>query len=182
MSIRHLLVLLIVGFSLEAVSAGNEQISGAFGLVLGDQYDPKRSYGKKSKETGLTLYSFRPKNNFRSFTKYAVSLTPSTKKIFLINAIAVFRNSSDCESELDLMSSMLEEKYGQPIKTTDRFDLNNTTVLIDQPEHGREILLKCSRLRSNVKLDIFYSDNNLKSLSEQEYKEIERKRLNDSGL
>jgi hypothetical protein len=182
MFIRRLFILLIVGFSLEALSAGNEQITGAFCIVLGDQYDPKRAYGKKSKETGLTLYSFRPKNNFRSFTKYAVSLTPSTKKIFLINALAVFRNSSDCESELDLMSSMLGEKYGQPIKTTDRFDLNNTTVLIDQPENGREILLKCSRLRSNVKLDIFYSDNNLQSLADQEYKEIERERLDDSGL
>ena len=96
--------------------------------------------------------------------------------------MAVFRDSSACESELDLISSILAEKYGELLKTEDFFDLNNTTVLIDQPEIGRAILLKCSRLRSNVKLDIFYSDNNLKSLSGQEYKELERERLDDSGL
>lgn len=167
---------------MEAVSAGNQQINGAFGLQLGDEYDTQRTYGKKSKETGLIFYSFSPKKKFRSFTRYAVSLTPITKKILSINALAVFRNSSDCENEMDLISPILAEKYGEPIKTEDAFDLNNTTVLIEQREIGREIVLKCSRLRSNVKLDIFYSDNNLKSLSEQEYKDLERKRLDDSGL
>ena len=80
MSIRRLFLLVILGFSLTAVSAGNEQISGAFGLQLGDEYDTQGAYGKKSKETGLISYSFRPKKEFRTFREYEVALTPITKK------------------------------------------------------------------------------------------------------
>ena len=138
---NRLFFVLIMGFSLNVAFAENEQISGAFGLQLGDEYDTRRTYGKKSKETGLTFYAFSPKKKFRSFSKYAVSLTPMTKKIFSINAIAVFRNSSACENELELISSMLAEKYGEPLKTEDFFDLNNTIVVIEQAEIGREILL-----------------------------------------
>ena len=93
-----------------------EQITGAFGLKLGDTFEvyltiakrnttnntlpkhPSKALAKLELTNNTPIYRFSPKNPFQSFTRYYVSITPKTHKIYKIWATNLIKDSKKCKN------------------------------------------------------------------------------------
>ena len=109
-----------------------EKIDRAFGMTLGDTFDTRGTRSTVSKQTGERIYWFKPGPEFKTFTKYFVSITPGSQKIYTIGGTRVFQTSEECENELDIVTSILAEQYGDPVKTKDMFNPKRINVVIAQ--------------------------------------------------
>jgi hypothetical protein len=158
---------------------GEQKIMGAFGVQLGDYFEPAESSIGTSKLTdGTPMYQFNPKNQFRSFGEYYVLITSKTHKVYCIWATGKSVNSETCEKEQDLIMDLLKKKYGNGEKQGfwDALEARKTI------RHGnRYIMSKCSGFM-DVSIEIRYYDTELVALAEKEHLEIESNKVDDSGL
>ena len=179
MFIRNIVFVIAVasGFTLTAAAGEIEKIERAFGMTLGDTFDIRGSRSTVSNQTGERIYWFKPGAEFKTFSKYFVSITPDSQKIYTIGGTRVFQTSEECENELDIVTSILAEQYGDPVKTKDMFNPKRINVVIAQQENERVLLIECDRLRTNVSLTVFYVDKQLKALAEQEARAVQRRGL-----
>ena len=176
-----LLTVAIISFALLVTCGqtyGAEKITGAFGMKLGDAFDPSSAIGRHELTDGTPMYQFRPKKQFRSFSRYYVMITPKTHKIYSIWGIGRMENDPTCKKEQELVMSILKKKYGQPKKK----DLTMSLFDAEMIDHGnRDIVCKCSGFM-DVTIDIRYTDRKLKELANKERIEQESEKLDSSGL
>lgn len=159
-------------------SLGQEKISGAFGMTIGEAFDPATAIGESELTDGTPLYRFTPEIEFRSFTRYFVMITPKTKKIYAIWATGPFKNTETAKKEQALVMEILRQKYGE-LKEPGLFDAMGDVLMID---HGdRYIVTKISGF-TDITFDIRYYDRELKELAEKERLELEAAKVDSSGL
>ncbi len=95
---------LIIGWlGLIVVNASAQNIEGAFGLKLGEVYE------KEVDENYVA--AFTPSEPVEPFTFYALSVVPSTKKIWLISAYADFNDFDKANRQKESLMRVIEKKY-----------------------------------------------------------------------
>ena len=157
---------------------GAEKIEGAFGKKLGDVFDPKKAIGLSRCEDGTPIYEFRPANSFRSFTRYYVLITPTSKKIYNIWGVGSAENTSVAQKEQAVIMEILQQKYGVKEKPG-VIDILGDVNTIKQGNRG--VVTKISGF-GNVQFHIRYYDSDLVKLAESERITEESKKVNKSGL
>lgn len=170
-----LLLLLLTPFS-QAIA--EEKIDGAFGITLGQSFDPTTAIGKASLTDGTPMYQFSPEKKFRSFSRYYVLITPKSHQVYAIWGIGNIENTATCKKEQKLLMAILKDKYGQE-KEKDLFSSLYDAEMITQGD--RYVMTKCSGF-SDVTVEIRYEDNKYEKLAENERIELESKKLDSSGL
>jgi hypothetical protein len=108
----------------------NIQISGAFGMSLGQLFDPDDAIAVATDDDGATYYQFSPVNPYSNFDNYFVAITPISHQVYYIGmttdelqfaaddlrfAADQLRNSNNpdaCQSVAVELSLALVEKYG----------------------------------------------------------------------
>lgn len=173
-------VTLMAAFVLSISSSviAEEKITGAFGIELGQNFNPREAIGKGSLTDGTPMYQFSPKKKFRSFSTYYVLLTPKTHKVYSIWAIGNTENDPSCKKEQALLMAILQKKYGK----VEQDQLFSSLYDIKQIDQGnRYVLTKCSGF-GDVSLDIRYKDKKLEEQAEKERIIIESEKVDSSGL
>jgi hypothetical protein len=171
-------LMFVLVFGVVFSAQAEEKISGAFGIKLGQVFDPSGAIGKGSLTDGTPMYKFNPKKKFRSFATYYVLITPKTHKVYSIWGIGSMENEPSCKKEQALVMAILQKKYGKVEKDqlfSSLYDMKN----IDQG--NRYVLTKCSGF-SDVSLDIRYKDKKLATLEENERILLESEKVDSSGL
>ena len=87
-----------------------EQITGAFGIKLGQIYPPENCIS----EGGVC--KFEPEKKVRAFTDYQVSGTTISHKVYNITASGDMKSLTDCIEEQSLIMAALEKKYGEMVE------------------------------------------------------------------
>ena len=107
----YLMSVLLFGavYSVEA----EEQITGAFGIKLG------QIYPLESCNPGGGTCKFEPEKKVRVFTDYRVSRTISSHKVYNISASGDMNSLTDCVDEQDMIMAALEKKYGDVVELPD---------------------------------------------------------------
>ena len=109
----HTMRLLLPILSLSDPAKEPQTIVGAFGLKLGDVFDPEKATGRtKSPEGKVIHYGIKPMIPFRSMHDYYVRITPKTKRIYAIWAKGVLGSSGAAKKEKTIILDFLKEKYG----------------------------------------------------------------------
>jgi len=100
------------------------QIVGAFGIKLGQRFDPSyATFTNKSQESittkgewvdiKLPLYGFKPKNPLSEFNNYNVVVTPLSNIVCSIRAWAGFASAASALAEYRKLSAALQEQHGK---------------------------------------------------------------------
>jgi hypothetical protein len=155
-----------------------DRIEGAFGLKLGDAFDPASAAGKGALTDGTPMHQFTPEKPFRSFKRYFVMITPKTNRIYSIWGIGDFENTPTAKQEQALILEILKQKYGEK-KKEGLMDQLSDIKQIDQGD--RSVVVKISGMM-DVTMDIRYYDEPLRKLAEKERLELEAKKVDSSGL
>ena len=156
--------------------SGADKIEGAFGKKLGDVFDPASAIG-----TLGSWYRISSTNGFRSFTRYYVMITPTTKRIYCITASGIAENPSSVMKEKALIMEILEQKYGPRVVRTKKDELIDPHGDANWIRQGaRSIHLKTSGVAGTFV--IYYSDNDLANVADQEMHAEEAGKVNKSGL
>ena len=171
-------LLLTLNLLFSSQTYGEEKITGAFGMKLGNYFDPSSAIGSTELTDGTPMYRFSPKKEFRSFDRYYVMITPKTHKIYGIWGIGKAENTEKCKKEQAIIMELLQKKYGFQEKEG-LFDSLWDMKEIDQG--NRYIIVKYSGFM-DVTIDIRYYDRDLEKLAEKERIELEASKVDSSGL
>jgi hypothetical protein len=162
-----------------SIHAGAEdKLDGAFGIGLGQFFDPESAKGTRSLTDGTPMYRFIPENAFRSFSNYYVLLSPKSKTVYSIWGIGEIDNTEKCKKEQELIMTILGGKYGSVDDQSFSAAIYDTKTI---SQGNRNVLTKCSGF-SNVSIEIRYTDYDLKELAEAERLELEVLKVDSSGL
>ena len=152
-----LTLLTLTSFSLEG-----KEISGAFGLSLGEIYTGKlvvnREMGPNRK-----LYNFEPQNPHPLFSNYGVFITPKTKRIESILVWKEYKNTRPCFFDFQLIETLLDEKY----KNFKKDPLKEGDILYQ--DGSNFITLGCT----NEELMLLYLDWEMQELFQKETAEMQ---------
>jgi hypothetical protein len=155
-----------------------EPIEGAFGIKLGDAFDPAKAISRASMTDGTPMYQFRPEKPFRSFSKYYVLVTPSTHKVYCIWGIGRVENTETGKKEQAIVMQAIEEKYG-PQDNAGLMDGFYDSQHITQ---GSKMVMTKITGFMDTTIEIRYYDNELEKVAEQERLAIEGKKVDKTGL
>ncbi len=106
-------VLIAIAFGVTASAA--EKIEGAFGLKLGDLFEPS---GKRFRSEDVyyhdapDAYEFTPKILNPAFSTYVAFITPNTRRIYCIVGICKFLEEGVAHEEATSIRILLHRKYG----------------------------------------------------------------------
>ena len=168
----------VIAVSIFASVNAEEKIAGAFGIELGQTFNPQEAIGKGSLTDGTPMYQFSPKKKMRSFSTYYALITPETHKVYSIWGIGNMENDPSCKKEQALVMAILQKKYGKVKKDT----LFSGLYDIKQIHQGnRDVLTKCSGF-VDVSLAIRYTDKKLEEQAEKERIVLESEQVDSSGL
>ena len=155
-----------------------EKIIGAFGIELGQVFNPSSAIGEASLTDGTPLYQFNPEKKFRSFSDYYVLITPQSNKVHTIWATGNFENDPTCKKEQELVMAIIQKKYGEAEKD----GLISNMYDVKQVVQGKKrIITKCTGF-TDVSLDIRYKDMELNEIADKERILIESEKVDSSGL
>ena len=142
-----------------------EKITRAFGMKLGSSFNPSKAIEKGKTSNNTSIYRFYPKHHFRSFTRYYVSITPKTHKIYKIWATKLIKDNKKCKKEQEDIMLTLEKKHGN----LEKIESIPDTKAINQG--NRNILCK---IQDSIIFTIIirYTDQKLTQLANKEKFEI----------
>jgi len=124
------------------------------------------------------MYEFTPTNGFRSFNRYYVLVTPTTKKIYAIWAVGSMVNTETAKKEQTLLMEILQQKYGAKSKP----GLLDSIVDADTVDQGnRYVMTKVSGF-TDVTIEIRYYDRDLEKTAEKERIADEANKVDKKGL
>jgi hypothetical protein len=154
------------------------QISEAFGMKLGDIFDPANATGTGTLTNGTPEYDITPVSPFRSFTDYYILITPLTHKIYAIEAQGNFDNSDMAKKEQAVIMQLLTDKYG-PVADQEPDEIMDNGQHISQ---GHRLVLTSVKGFTTATLLIQYIDTDLAGLAEKERIKTEAKKVDAGGL
>jgi hypothetical protein len=155
-----------------------QQITGAFGVVLGTRVN-LAAYTKAGETQDKTpLYSFAPKSPIQGFTHYYFAATPKTGIIYEVWAAGDCESAAVCNKQRAVVLDLLKKKYGPEDKPQLFQDLYDADIIT---RGDRYIMVKCTGIMS-ITINLRYCDSNLEKQAEKERIELEGKKTDDSGL
>ena len=173
------IVLIAIGAVAISLSVHAEgKITGAFGIELGQTFNPKEAIDKGLLTDGTPRYQFNPKKKFRSFSTYFVLITPKSHQVYSIRGIGNMENDSTCKKEQALIMDILQKKYGN-VEKDQLFSSLYDIKLINQV--NRHVLTSCSGF-VDTHLYIYYKDKKLEKQAEKERIILESEKIDSSGL
>ena len=100
------------------------RITGAFGLKLGQVFEPKYATGTNQTPESMTRkgesikiemvgYNFKPRPPLPHFERYEVGVTPCSNYVYRIAVCADFDSFSAAREEQEKLLAALQEKYGK---------------------------------------------------------------------
>jgi hypothetical protein len=161
-----------------------DKIGTAFGMNLGDSFDPASAVRNAGEIDGLPRYAVSVTNCPECSTNfnYLVQATPAGKKIFSISAFQIVTNMDTAEKAQDALMEQLQAKYGpadapQKIdKSSDGF--TDLTIIKSITQGDRSIKITAQALFTMVSLEVTYADDSLKNLAGRE---LLREEIKGSG-
>lgn len=183
MKLKLCLLSLTIVTAMSATAA--EKIQGAFGIKLGDVFDPT---GKNALEIGPVVgYRFFPTNAFRSFTNYYVEITPISHRIWRISACGYPPEGRSCAEEKQLIFHILKAKYAARDLYLGDEDMRVTIGSISTGD--RTVRVACVEKYEGGAISIAYDDMAILALCEKERRILEKanldnqkKKVDGSGL
>jgi len=155
-----------------------QQITGAFGLVLGTAVDLSQYQKMGEIPDKEPRYGFTPKNPIQGLTTYWFQATPKSGIIFRIWAQGDCKNDDACKKQQAAILDLLKKKYGQDEKEG-QFD--NFYDAKRMTRGNRSMVLKCTGT-DDITLNLYYTDDDLKKEADKERLELEAKKPDASGL
>jgi hypothetical protein len=155
-----------------------ELIDGAFGMKLGDEFDPSQAIGTSETSDGSPMYEFGVINGFRSFTRYYVLITPSTHKIYCIWGIGKVANTPTGQKEKSVVMELLKQKYGETDSERVMDVLRDAKTI---SKGNRAVMTKLTGFM-DVVIEIRYYDFKLQEVAEKERLLTEVKKVDGSEL
>ncbi len=168
----------------EDPASASGQIVGAFGLKLGQRFDPKYavstntfrdSFTTKGEPVyvDMTSYCFKPRNSLPHFTSYDVEVTPRSNFVYSISAMTSALNSLTSPSpfgeERDKLLAVLQQKYGKAVAK-----LSGDCIWHTIKQDTREVTLTFSHSTNSIPcLSIRYTDTALSRQARSEQAEID---------
>jgi hypothetical protein len=167
------------------------QITGAFGMVLGQKFIPSSITALDDGEGYWRRYRFSPSAPLPGFTQYWVRVTPGSNRIWSIGAVALFgKDSVAAWKERQKLVAALEEKYGKAVHEeasesrytpeTDTITKDNREVAVRYGDFRRGIVLPDGTQTvddSPAMVSIIYQDKSLAAQAEKESGGHERDEL-----
>jgi hypothetical protein len=161
----------------EGAASNPGQITGAFGLKLGQVFDLRYATSTNSTSTLLERrgksvlcdtrsYDFNPRHPLPHFLHYSVDVTPCSNFVYEVTAISDdFDYGSDALHACDKLLVVLEEKYGPS-----RLMVNGETTYYTFDRENKELSLSCVRhANENSFLILRYTDPVLALQAKTEY-------------
>jgi len=162
---KYAVLSLIICLSIQAGS----DIKGAFNIKLGSTIKPKEGTPQISL-IRLKFYTFVPKKKMAGFEKYALAVTPKSKKVCAIVIIANLIDNAAAEAKKSELAAILEKKYGTRDEAGD--DMYNAIII---KKGTRQIYLRVVKSQ----LRVYYKDTALIETALGEARQIERDKLNE---
>jgi hypothetical protein len=105
-------------------SSDSGQITGAFGLKLGQSFDVRYATYTNNLFDHMTLkgdyirvevvsYSFKPRVPLMQFELYSAEVTPCSNLVYSITALADYESYSSASEDQEKLLAALEQKYGR---------------------------------------------------------------------
>ena len=156
------------------------QIVGAFGIKLGQRFDPSHAtftnWSKESMSTKgewvqikLPFYGFKPKNPLSEFNNYHVVVTPLSNIVCSIGAGGRFMSAASALAEYRKILTALQEQHGKATFLSPK-DMQAATI----QQNRREVRLGCILWTNLSSLTVCYEDNALMHQAKWEQMQIER--------
>lgn len=155
----------------------SSNINGAFGMNLGDTFDPADAIGAEKLTDGTSMYQFDPSNNFRGIQKYYVLVTPISHQVYSIWGLSDIESGRECIQELDQTRELLKSKYGKPKQQGLHEQLEGIETIVSG---NRYIQTFCTRFM-DIKLQIQYYDRELMQLADTEKKQLDKIEFNEKA-
>ena len=141
------------------VWADDEPVTGAFGLSFGQVLDSSQLEQIATEKNGGIEYRFTPDHPYQPLSEYSVFVTPTSRRVYKIQAAGNFRSMKSCRRELSQLESVLDRKYDKTSgEISERFG--------DIPEirFGKstgKIRATCEGMFNDRKLVLVYTDSAL---------------------
>ncbi|HVU06915.1 MAG TPA: hypothetical protein VHG89_00060 [Verrucomicrobiae bacterium] len=149
------LILIIVFLCIATFAA--DKIEGAFGMKLGDTFDPSSAIRILEGKDGIPSYQFNTTNAFRSFKNYFVMVTPKTHQIYSIWAVGKIGDLQAGKEEQAKVMELLRKQFGNDEAPTD-MEIHQGNRLVATKLVGNV----------DVTIAILYTDSDLKALADKE--------------
>jgi len=167
---------IFIGASTSIVYA-QEPITGGFGLNFGQIFNTEDSDYPALRSGKDFAYVFEPSQPYEKFDTYFAVVTPITHIVYGIGAVGK-TEFSDCKPDMDVLVSILSEKYGQ-LSDDSSYSIDPKKQL----QKGRKLIsVKCNMGFDEATLEIQYKDDSIAKLAEEERIELESKKVNKDGL
>jgi len=153
-------------------------IIGGFGINFGDIFNPKDAIEISKTNSGDKLFEFSPPQKIKYFKKYYVLITAKSQKVREIWGIGYYKNSQQCERDMDVIEIMLQKKYCE-MKKPNTITMDKIKIL---ESDNRLIMLKCTHEFRNSSFYIRYIDNELNNLNKKERAEVESQTIDTLAL
>jgi hypothetical protein len=165
----------IVGLALPLAAQTDfldQPIKGAFGKLLGDQFDLGNATHTVADDR-ILVFDFEPSAKVLDLTEYQAAVSPLGYRIYAIFASGKLGNRHDClESGEALFYGALAKKYGGKTYGTSFFEYpDHSGWYLAQSKTGRSIHVTCDE---KSELLLRYFDAALKTEGEAEQREVAR--------
>jgi len=167
----------VIAFFSTSLGSNSEEITGAFGIELGQILDPNDP-NSNLEPTSTQHNFFNPVNPINSISIYSVVLSPITHKVIAIYGMGNKMAKNKCEDDKNVLVSLLTTKYGEPMEPSYSEQMKGIVGYI---EDTSLITVQCDGFME-ARLSIVYADHVLSDLAEKERIEIETKKTNADGL
>jgi len=154
--------------------ASRPPITGAFGLALGQKFDP-RSAASSEKMGASVQYGFKPTVPLPSFSKYYLELTPRSSRIWRIAAMGIFESDGEERAQQVREKTIvaLWEKYGRPVHEVDVDERRTEITETDRFTKGdREVSVTYTSAVGRAFVHLVYRDKSLDKQALQEASEL----------
>lgn len=149
-------------------------IEGAFGIKLGQVFDPSSALGVK--DMAGPYYRFKPVGPVAPLNEYFLRITPKTHKVYEIEASWKFRDKAAGINAFSALSSTLEKKYG-PLEMA-----SEDNHLFRVRKSDDKILMLTMSDANEGTLQVQYTDIALTVAAGQERREIQAAEAKAGGL
>lgn len=148
-----------------AGAAGQAEVEGAFGLEFGQVLDIAGRPDAEVDDGGLR-FPHHPEHPYDPLSDYTVTITPESRRVYMIRAVGHFSSLRRCREELITLEEVLEKKY---VKTSGKISEH----FGDMPEirfgvSPRKIYGHCEGGILNKRLVLTYIDEALAEAARRE--------------
>lgn len=173
----RIIILVCITLTLAAQEQAFEPIGGAFGIDLGQQFDPTQATAQGELTNGTPMYGFKPTKPYQAFQDYWVLITPRTQQVYAIWARGKFDNAAKASAEADVLMTILTRKYGPQDK--DSMAIGDVRVI---QQANRSVVVKVDNNFSSAALEARYYAIDLEQLAKEERLQIEAAERDTGGL